>query len=152
MKTRARLFVLVAAPAMVVSLAGCAEPLAEVRGKVHNNGQSLVVKEQPNGAGGRVMVLFHSVDPGKKDAGPHGAIVKPDGTFSVPGATGRGIPPGKYRVEVKWQDPFPMGKDKLEGKFGSENSPVVVDIPSPKDINIDVSLRPAPVVKDDKAN
>jgi hypothetical protein len=146
MRTRPRplaaCLALLAAPAMILSLAGCSEPLAEVKGKVHNNGQPLAVKESPSGAGGRVMVLFHSLDQGKKDEGPHGAIVKPDGTFSVPGATGRGLPLGKYRVEVKWQDPFPMGKDKLEGKFGQENSPVVVGVPSPKDIDINVALRP----------
>src|SRR5262245_10144991 len=133
---------LVAAPALILGLAGCSESLSEVKGKVHNNGQTLAVKESASGAGGRVMVLFHPQDESKKDDGPHGAIVKSDGTFSVPGATGRGLPPGKYRVEVKWQDPFPMGKDKLEGKFGPENSPVVVDIPSPKDIDINVSSRP----------
>ena len=124
-----------------MSLAGCSgsEPVVAVRGKVHKNGQPLSVKELPNAAGGRVMVLFHNLDQGKKDLGPQGAIVKPDGTFSVPGATGGGIPAGKYRVEITWQDQFPMGKDKLEGKFGKENSPVVMDIPSPEDIDINVA-------------
>ena len=32
-----------------------------------------------------------------------------------------------------------MGKDKLEGKFGQENSPVEVAIPSDGDIDINVS-------------
>jgi hypothetical protein len=85
------------------------------------------------------MVRFHGLDQGERSLGPHAAIVKPDGTFSVPGPSGRGIPAGKYRVEITWQDPFPMGADKLEGKFGKENSPVLVDIPSREDIDIDVA-------------
>jgi hypothetical protein len=140
MKTRARHRTLIAALGMIVSLAGCSQPLmVEVKGKVHRNGEPLPVKELPSAAGGRVMVRFHCLDQDKRDLGPQGAIVKPDGTFSVPGATGKGIPAGKYRVEITWQDPFPMGKDKLEGNFGKENSPVVLDIPSREDIDINVA-------------
>jgi hypothetical protein len=131
---------LIVALGLLPSLAGCSssEPLAEVKGKVHNNGQPLRVQELRSGAGGRVMVLFHSLDQGDNHLGPYGAIVKSDGSFSVPGAAGKGIPPGKYRVEIIWQDTFPMGEDKLDGKFGKENSPVVVDIAGGEDIDIDV--------------
>lgn len=141
MMTATRHAALIAALGIILSLAGCSgsEPLVEVRGKVHKNGQPLPVKELASGAGGRVMVRFHCLDQDKKDSSPQGAIVKADGTFSVAGATGTGIPPGKYRVEIKWQDPFPMGKDKLDGKFGKENSPVVVDVPSREDIDINVA-------------
>jgi hypothetical protein len=139
MMTATRHAALIAALGIILSLAGCSEPLVAVTGKVHKNGQPLPIKEMPSAAGGRVMVRFHCLDQDKRDLSPQGAIVKADGTFSVPGATGSGIPPGKYRVEIKWQDPFPMGKDKLEGKFGKENSPVVVDIPSREDIDINVA-------------
>jgi hypothetical protein len=149
MTIRARLAVrrlavrrLAALVALLLSLlTGCSEPMAEVTGKVHKSGQPLAVTESPSAAGGRLMVLFHALDQGKAVDGPFGAIVKSNGTFTVPGASGRGIPPGKYRVEVKWQDPFPMGKDKLDGKFGPENSPVIVEVPGQKEIDIDVSLR-----------
>jgi hypothetical protein len=144
-KALLRRLVLVAALGMILSLAGCSasEPVVEVKGTVHKNGQPLPVQELPSGAGGRVMVRFHGLDLGERPQGPYGTIVKPDGTFSVPGDTGRGIPPGKYRVEVTWQDQFPMGADKLEGKFGKQNSPVVVDVPSPKDIDINVATATA---------
>ena len=127
--------------AILLSLTGCSssEPLYEVKGKVQRGGQPMVVQEMRSGAGGRVMVLLHGVDPGEKYQGPYGAIVKSDGTFSVPGPTGKGIPPGKYRVEITWQDPFPMGNDKLGGKFGRDNSPVEVDVPTEGDIDIDVA-------------
>jgi hypothetical protein len=126
---------------VILSLAGCSgsEALVEVKGKVHQNGQPLFVQELPSKAGGRVVIRFHVLDQDQRPLGYHGATVKPDGTFSVPGAGGRGIPPGKYRVEITWQDPYPMGNDKLEGKFGKENSPVVVDIPGSEDIDINVA-------------
>jgi hypothetical protein len=131
---------LIAALGMILSLTGCSnsEPRVEVKGKVHKNGQPLRVQELRSGAGGRVMVLFHGLDQGDNHLGPYGAIVKPDGTFSLPGPAGNGIPPGKYRVEITWQDTFPMGEDKLEGKFGKENSPVVVDVGGGEDVDIDV--------------
>jgi len=131
---------MLAATGTVISLAGCSsELLVEVKGKVHKNGLPLAVKELESQAGGRVMVLFHSLDKREKPLDPQATIVKSDGTFTVAGPAGKGIPPGKYRVEVKWQDPFPMGKDKLEGKFGKDNSPVVVDVPSPVEIDINVA-------------
>jgi hypothetical protein len=126
--------------AMVLGLAGCStESMVPVKGRVHKNGQPLAVKELPSGAGGRVMVLFHRVDQGAKPLDPQSAIVQADGTFSLPGASGSGIPPGKYCVEVRWQDPFPMGQDKLQGKFSKEKSQVIVDIPSPGEIDINVA-------------
>ncbi len=130
-----------AALGTMLTLAGCSgsEPLVEVKGMVHRNGQPLHVQVLRSGAGGRVMVLFHDLDPGASSLGPYGAIVKPDGSFSVPGPSGKGIPPGKYRVEITWQDPFPMGADKLEGKFGQQNSPVEVTIPSDDGIDINVA-------------
>jgi hypothetical protein len=141
MKTVTRQLALIAALGPILCLTGCggSERLVEVKGKVHSNGQPLLVQELPSGAGGRVMVRFHGQDQGDKPQVPYGAIVKSDGSFSIPGSSGRGIPPGKYRVEITWQDPFPMGKDKLEGKFGKENSPVVVDIPTGGDIDINVA-------------
>ena len=141
MKTATRQPALFAALGMILSLAGCAgsQPRVEVKGMVHKNGQALPVQVLPSGAGGRVMVLFHSLDQSETPLDPYGAIVKPDGTFSVPGVSGSGIPPGKYRVEITWQDTFPMGEDKLEEKFGKQNSPVIVDIPSHEDIDIDVA-------------
>ena len=137
----ARRLGLVTSLMMTLSLAGCSSepPVVMVRGKVHKNGAPLAVKESATGAGGRVMVLFHPMDSGGKPADAPSAIVKADGTFSLPGAAGRGIAPGKYRVEVKWQDPYPMGKDKLDGKFGKDSSPVVVEVPGAGDIDIDVA-------------
>ena len=140
MKITIRQFGPVAGLGLALALAGCSsETLVQVKGRVHKNGQPLPVKEMESQAGGRVMVVFHCLDKGEKPLHPQGAIVKSDGTFTVAGPGGNGIRPGKYRVEVTWQDPFPMGKDKLDGKFGKANSPVVVDIPSLEEIDINVA-------------
>ena len=141
MKTTSRRLLPVAAMGLALVLGGCtsSEPLAEFKGRVHKNGEPLAVKELPSQAGGRVSVIFHSLDKRDPPLGPLGAKVSPDGAFTVAGPAGKGIPHGKYRVEIKWQDPFPMGKDKLEGKFGKDNSPVVVDVPSPDEVDINVA-------------
>src|SRR6516165_4833326 len=119
MKTLTRHLVLIAPIGMILSLAGCSgseQPQVGVKGRIHKNGEPLAVPELRSGAGGRVMVRFHGLDKGDVPQGTHSAIVKSDGTFSIPGPNGRGIPPGKYRVEITWQDTYPMGADKLEGK------------------------------------
>jgi hypothetical protein len=140
MQTRA-ILTLGAALAMIFSLAGCSgsERVVEVKGKVHQNGQPLPVQELPSGAGGRVMVRFYFLEENQKSQTFYAAIVKSNGTFSVPGNSGKGIPPGKYRVAITWQDTFPMGVDNLKGKFGKDNSPLVVDIPHPDEIDINVA-------------
>jgi len=125
-----------------IGLTGCGENLVLVRGKVHTNGKVLLVKKLESGAGGNVQVLFYPADK-EAPVSPHSAIYNiEDGTFTVPGDRGNGIPPGKYKVEVKWQDNYPIGPDKMKGAFSREKSQILLDIPAPAEVSINVANPP----------
>jgi hypothetical protein len=108
----------------------------DVTGRITNKGEPLKAKEINGQKVGRVRVWLV-----KADAPPplteYDAVVQPDGNFTI---TGPGAPEaGKYKVCVTWQDDYPLGPDKLKGKFNQQNSKIVRDIPSKEPINIDVS-------------
>jgi hypothetical protein len=75
-----------------------------------------------------------------------------NGTFSVPGPDGRGIPPGKYRVAVTQKltreafnaaNPKPKKgvnreKDTLGNRFGPDTSPFVREVKTGGEVTIDL--------------
>lgn len=100
-------------------------------GKLTYNGQPMQVKPQV----GKLRMWFVQQDA----QGPVDlkyAIVEPDGRFRVPPENG--LVAGKYKVCVVWQDEFPMGPDKLKGAFDEANSKLFVQVPTEKDLEIDV--------------
>lgn len=124
-----------------VSLVGCGpagEKRVSVTGTVKNKGQILTVKPMV----GRVQVTFIPVTaPGAPAADPQEAVVKPDGTFTVPGTDGKGIAPGKYKIAVRQWDEFPR-VDTLQGAFDATNTPLEREITETIKIDIDVGLDP----------
>jgi hypothetical protein len=59
-----------------------------------------------------------------------------DGTFTVKGKDGKGMPPGKYRVALEHMK---GRKDAFKGAFDAERSPFVVSVQSASDeITVDV--------------
>jgi hypothetical protein len=65
-------------------------------------------------------------------------LVEADGTFVILGREGKGVPPGKYRVEVMQYDPYPT--DVLRGRFSKENSPIEVEVTGEKEpLQIDLA-------------
>ncbi len=110
----------------------------DVRGKVTNNGQPLAVKRIGAQKIGGVQVWL--VKEGTNPPEQKQATVQDDGTFVFEGDNKPAA--GKYKVCVKWQENYPIGPDKLGGKFDEKNSKVYRSIPEDKEINIDVS-RPA---------
>ena len=98
--------------------------------------------------------------------GPMGKVIKSpepfeadykdeDGTFSVPGREGSGIPPGKYRIAVTQkmsreafeaakpkgkagQKPITRETDFLGDRFGPTTSPIVREIKGSTDLVIDM--------------
>src|SRR5262249_29653274 len=89
---------------LAASLAGCTAGKAAVpvSGQLLENGKHLAGPTQglPPGDKG-VRVNFVGVVPAGEVPANYFANIDPEaGTFTVPGETGRGIPPGKYRVSV----------------------------------------------------
>jgi len=121
-----------------VTAAGCKqEKLVIARGRVTCNGQPLQVKDAP--VLGRVAVSFIPVSEELRTRiGPQSALVnQEDGTFTVGGADGRGIPPSQYRIAVYQYDPYPT--DQLKGRFREDSTQILREVTGEGDIEIDVS-------------
>lgn len=116
-------------------VAGCGEsgpPKTIVKGRLTNKGEPMPVKPMVGKL--RLWLLPQDTTP----ADPKEAVIEPDGNFEVKGL-GTGIPAGKYKVCVTWQDDFPMGPDKLGKKFDAEHSKIYRTVPDDGDIVIDVA-------------
>jgi hypothetical protein len=93
----------------------------------------------------QLAVIFHPQE-GKKD--PLIARVETNGSYKVDGGDGKGIPPGKYRVEIQSVPRIPSAggktEDKFKGAFSAAASPHVVEV-SASNHTIDLELNPAKV-------
>src|ERR1017187_5818760 len=116
----------------LLALAACGEsgpPKTVIKGVISDGGKVIPVKVNESKSGQWLRVWL-------KDATGKGDIYEAnikfeDGTFSIAGGDGRGVPAGKYKVFVEWNEKFPMGKDLLKGNFGEANSKIVRDMPPP---------------------
>jgi hypothetical protein len=131
---------------LVLSLAGCGsgkpgDNSQPVQGKLTNNGAALQIENKAPGVAW-VEVRFYPENNGQISETHFQAGVKDDGTFNVPGPSGKGLPPGKYRVIVRQWDPYPQ-TDKLGGKFDETNSKISYDITGSTTLDIDLAkLKP----------
>ena len=103
----------------VCLVCGCSGK-AKVNGKIVKGGEPFTVSEK-----GGVFVLSFTPESGDKTT--YNATTKPDGTFTILGPEGKGIPPGKYVVNLTAMDPYPT-TDKLAGKYAPGQSKLVVEI------------------------
>jgi len=110
-------------------LAGGCSGKSKVNGKIVKGGEPFTVSDKG------VFVLSFVAESG--DSTVYNATTKPDGTFTIVGPEGKGIPAGKYKVNLTAMDPYPT-TDKLEGKYGPKaKTPLVVEI-GKGDVVIDV--------------
>jgi len=110
---------------------GCGPTKSKAQGKLVQNGQPLTVSDK-----GVITLRFFAEDD-KENAKPYPANTKPDGTFTVTGLDGQGIPPGKYRVSVEAQDPYP-GHDKLKAKYTPSMTQLTAELGKGGEVVIDV--------------
>jgi hypothetical protein len=140
-----------------LAMAGCGSSQAiRVQGKLTKGGAKYSVP-----ADQRLNLTFYSMEPFKDEkrtilAGEAYMAVyqSEDGTFTVSGPDGRGIPPGKYRVSLtqqltreavdkknenlkRNQKIFERDTDMLQGRY-SEGSPIVVEIKDSSEVAIDL--------------
>ncbi len=129
---RSRLLALLGLAACL-ALAGCSgAKRCKVSGTLTRGGKPLEVHPMT----GKLMVVFRGIGDGAT-TDPQYAIVKPDGSFTVPGPDGKGIPPGKYRITVEQFDPFPT-TDKLGGKFNERNSKIEREVTGNDHFDLDL--------------
>jgi hypothetical protein len=63
-----------------------------------------------------------------------------DATFVVAGKTGRGLPPGKYRVSLELMK---QKKDQFHGRYDAVNSPYIFEVDgTTKEVVIDIERPP----------
>jgi len=115
---------------LLLALAGGCTSRAKVNGKIVKGGQPLTVSEK-----GVIVLSFVAAE--GEDKTIYNATTKPDGTFTILGPEGKGIPSGKYKVNLTAMDPYPTN-DVLGGKYAPNKSTLVVDI-GKGELVIDVS-------------
>jgi hypothetical protein len=108
---------------------GCGGGKVKVNGKIVKDGQPFTLSDKG------VFVLSF-VSEGGTDKTIYNATTKPDGTFTIVGPENKGIPPGKYVVNLTAMDPYPT-TDKLGGKYQQGKSTLVVEV-GKGDVVIDV--------------
>jgi len=97
-------------------------------GNVKPNGK-IVKGGQPFALGEKTGVFVLAFIPTSGDTSKmYNATTKHDGTFTIVGPENKGIPPGKYKVQLQAMDPYPS-KDILGGKYAQgASSPLEVDV------------------------
>jgi hypothetical protein len=113
-------------------LAGCGSRTKIYEGKLVQGGQPVTVSDQG------IITLFFVAEKDKDKGLPYPAETKSDGTFTIKGRDGKGIPPGKYLVSVVAKDPYPNGPDKFGGKFEADKSTLTVEIGKDSMVTVDV--------------
>ncbi len=66
------------------------------------------------------------------------ATLKEDGTFSVGGSDGRGIPRGQYKITVLHSGFMGAGGDRLKSRYSADTTPLSVDITDSTSLTIDL--------------
>jgi hypothetical protein len=116
----------------VCLLVGCGDSRRKLNGKIVKGGAPFTLSDK----GIFALAFFSESDSSKM----YNATTKTDGTFTIVGADGKGIPAGKYKVQLTAQDPYtgPQSKDLLGGKFAKgSDSPLTVDV-GKDDVTVDV--------------
>lgn len=126
------------AAALVVFICGCSgQGLVRVKGQLLYNEKPLEVSEKAG-----ISIMFIKLEAGDKPAMyPAAPLDRDDATFTVPGPTGRGIPPGKYRIAItqRMADDLPPEVEKMNEMFSRGNSAIEREVTNSDPIILDLS-------------
>jgi hypothetical protein len=113
---------------------GCSGGMTVVRGKLVMDGTpyQLAANEQ-------VLLSFETVE--RSFSG----LVKADGSFTVSGLDGNGIPPGNYRITIRslqyGAGAEPDSGDKFEDLFSGPDSPLTCEVRRGTPVTIDLAQK-----------
>lgn len=127
MRSLCRLGLLLVAVAV---LPGCSSAPVKATGKVVKGGQPAPLSDK----GMYQITLISDSDASKTFP----VEAKQDGTFTVTGPTGNGVPPGKYKVAIQAMDPYDKRVDKFGNRFTADKTTLTVEIPGSGELVVDV--------------
>jgi len=123
---------------LILAFTGCSGGMTTVQGRLVMDGAPyrLAANEQ-------VLLSFETI--AQEPERSFSARVKPDGTFTVLGTRGDGIPPGSYRITIR---SMPYGTtaeanagDKFAGAFSGPDSPLTCEIKRGTPVTIDLGQK-----------
>jgi hypothetical protein len=120
-----------------LAVSGCGPTMYQTKSRLLKDGVAPKVTEDTT-----VRIAFVPMTEGGPPMDFYAATYNAgDGTFQVAGKDGRGVPPGKYRVTVEFQNA--KRKDMLNGAFNAVKSPFVFVIDSStKELVLDLDKPP----------
>ena len=132
---RFRLAVLLAGLSLAIGCGGPAGPkVYPIKGTLTKGGQPLVLTNKMTG---KIRAYLRNDTPGSDLLDLE---FDPDGTFTVPGPTRKGIQPGKYKLAVEfWESDYPdMSKEKFKGAMNESRSTAIVEVVPDRDLKIEL--------------
>ncbi len=129
-RTRLLVSACLAVASLSFLVAGCGNPGVKVNGTITKKGAPFQLSEKG------VFQLTFDDESNPKETFP--ASPNKDGSFTIQGRGGGGIPYGKYVVVLHAMDPYDKQTDLLKGKYARGKSKLVVEIKSADPIKIDV--------------
>ena len=131
MRPTVRACVVALLAAVALAAGGCGRRYPKVQGRVLLGGRPLRA-----GPGESAQVIFLST--GTEHRSTPANCNGEDGTFTVAGVDGRGVPPGKYRVAVACYDADE--RDRFNGAFGPNKSPLYCEVTDAKEQHVVIDL------------
>ncbi len=105
-------------------LSGCGSGKLMPKGRLLKDGKPIVLKDEEES-----MQIFFDPIPAEGQQHPGDMFAarynREDGTFTVVGKDGTGMPPGKYRIAIEHHR---RKSDLLKGAFAADKTPFVRDI------------------------
>jgi hypothetical protein len=112
--------------AAILAVAGCGADNqgVTVKGQVLQNGQPIPFLPSED----LIVGFSQEVPAGQKPVGASGAVKPEDGTFTVNGPGGRGIPPGRYRISLSSQINGGNDRNRFERLFSPQKQPLIAEV------------------------
>jgi hypothetical protein len=121
---------------LIIGGCGSGDQGAKVKGQVLQNGKPIRFLASED-----IMVGFSSEVPiGQKPIGFFANVQRGDGTFTVIGPGGKGMPAGKYRIRVSSQIYGSSGADRFDDVSDPKKPPLIAEVGPEKEQTFTIDL------------